>query len=178
MTLTVAALVLTIGIPSFRELLLDTRLTTQLNHFNGVLLLARSEALRRGVRVTLCRSADGVRCGSGVGWEQGWLLFTDSAANGQLDGDDVLLQRQTAFASGTTLRGNLRVANYISFTPDGFSRLLSGGFQAGTLTLCDTRGVGSATDRNYPKQLILNSFGRVRVQRGVEAVGASCEVPT
>ena len=36
--------------------------------------LARSEAIKRNVAVTLCASADGTTCAGGGGWEQGWVV--------------------------------------------------------------------------------------------------------
>jgi type IV fimbrial biogenesis protein FimT len=47
-TLVVAAVVVTVGIPSLRDLLRDNRITTQTNELVTALNLARAEALKRG----------------------------------------------------------------------------------------------------------------------------------
>ena len=61
-TMVVAAIVLTLGVPSFRELINNNRLTSGANEFVTALNLARSEAIKRSVRVTVCKSADGTTC--------------------------------------------------------------------------------------------------------------------
>ena len=55
-TVALAAIIVTIGIPSFRTAILNNSRTAQVNEFVGVLNLARSEAAKRGLRVTICRS--------------------------------------------------------------------------------------------------------------------------
>ena len=58
-TLTIVAVLLAIAIPGFNETLKNNRITSQVNEFTSALYYARSEAITRGKRVTLCKSADG-----------------------------------------------------------------------------------------------------------------------
>ena len=73
--LAVAALVLTIGVPSFRNIILDNRLTmTEVNTFVADLNLARSEATARNTFVT-------VKALSGTEWNKGWQSSTRAKLN-------------------------------------------------------------------------------------------------
>lgn len=81
-TLAIAAILLTIGVPSFNTLMQNSRLTTSTNDLIGALNLARSEAVTRELRVTVCKSADQATCNTSVtGWQQGWIVFTDENSN-------------------------------------------------------------------------------------------------
>ena len=55
--------------------------------------LARSEAARRAVSVTVCPIANGTSCASesSPDWKTGWLVFTDLDGDGVIDADDELL---------------------------------------------------------------------------------------
>ena len=64
-TLAIAVILLTIGVPSFNTAIKNNRLTTATNDLVAVLNLARSEAVTRGLRVTVCKSADQATCTSG-----------------------------------------------------------------------------------------------------------------
>lgn len=56
-TLVIAGLLLAVAVPSFNRLMISSRLTTQANNAVSLLTLARTEAVKRGVDVTL--NADG-----------------------------------------------------------------------------------------------------------------------
>lgn len=70
--ITVLAVLLGIGVPSFRLTLQGNRITTTANDMVAALQFARSEAVRRGVNVTLCSSGDQATC-SGT-WANGWIV--------------------------------------------------------------------------------------------------------
>ncbi len=72
-TVAIAAIVMTIGIPAFQDTIRENRLTTYNNQFIAALNLTRSEAIKRGSTVTLC-SSDGATCKTG-GYQQGWIIF-------------------------------------------------------------------------------------------------------
>jgi len=83
----IVAIFVTVGVPNFQNLISDNRLSTQANSLVSSLSLARSESLKLRTPVSVCRSADGATCaGAGV-WETGWLVFLDTNANGDVDGN-------------------------------------------------------------------------------------------
>jgi type IV fimbrial biogenesis protein FimT len=153
-TMAIAAIVLAIGVPSFQEMMRSNRLATQTNEFLGALALARSEAIKRGRRVTLCKSADGASCAASGGYQQGWIVFVDTNDNAAVDSGELVLRVKAAMEGDLTLTGNSTVQSYISYVAGGMSQLVTGGFQAGTLTLC---AVPKA------RSIIINSLGRARV---------------
>ena len=76
-TLAVAAVVLTLAIPSFTSMINTNRLAALSNDIGGSVQLGRMEAVRRGVRVVACPSTDGSTCVV-ANPVVGWILFTDA----------------------------------------------------------------------------------------------------
>jgi type IV fimbrial biogenesis protein FimT len=56
------AIFVTVGVPSFQNLVSDNRLSTQANRLVSSLQLARSEAIKLRTPVSVCRSNDGSTC--------------------------------------------------------------------------------------------------------------------
>lgn len=160
-TMALAAVVLTLGVPMFQDVISNNRLAATVNEFVGSLQLARSESIKRGVRVTLCKSANGTSCSSSGGYEQGWIVFADPNNNAAIDVGETIIRVFEAFPTGAnmTLTGNTHVARYVSYVATGATQLIGGGFQAGTLTLCAAPKA---------RRIVINSVGRVRT------IGATC----
>lgn len=155
----IAAVLAAVGIPSWRAFSEKLQLTGVSDAFVASLHLARSEAIKRHDRVALCKSADGVSCASGGGWDQGWIIFHDRNNNGRREAPEQILRRQQALPGALRLTGNLSVAQYVSFVPTGATKLVGGGFQAGTLTVCWESGRTAQA-----RQIILNAAGRPRLR--------------
>lgn len=79
-TITVAAVILGLGVPSFRSVIQNNRATTHTNDLVTALNLARSEATRRAAAVTVCSSTNGVACSASNDWSTGWIVV-DNANN-------------------------------------------------------------------------------------------------
>ena len=164
MTIALLAIILAIAVPGFETLSKNNRLRNQTNDFYTSLALARNEALKRFSRVTLCPSANGLRCTPGQGWEQGWIIFNDIDDDGEPgDPGESVLYVGSRLSGGNTLRGNRSVSSYISYIGNGYSRKTNGAFQAGTLVLCDDRGLSEG------RAIIISSTGRPRVVRAVDS---------
>jgi type IV fimbrial biogenesis protein FimT len=73
-----------------------------------------------------------------------------------------IVQHRAGALQGVRLRGNGPVASYVSYTAAGVPRLVSGAFQAGTLTVCPQVADTSATVR----RIIIGAPGRPRVVPG------------
>jgi type IV fimbrial biogenesis protein FimT len=115
----VLGVLLGVGVPSFTEMLRNNRLATQSNELVGALNFARSESLKRGIRVSAC-PANGNVCSGGTDWNAGILVFTDDIGTaGVLDAPgDELLQRSAASTSGFVAGGAASPAA-IRFLPTG-----------------------------------------------------------
>jgi type IV fimbrial biogenesis protein FimT len=159
-TLAVSAMLLAVAVPSTAAIVKSVRLSSASNVFLSGLYLARNEAIKRNGRVVLCKSPDGIACVSGGGWEQGWIVFHDANNDGVRDGGEIIIRSEASLSSSLRLRGNLNVARYVSFAPSGATKLLSGGFQAGTLTVCH-----ESAESGEGREIVLNAVGRPRVQK-------------
>lgn len=137
--LAVAAILVAIAVPGYGFLVTSGRLTGATNDLLLALHLARSEAIKRGTRVTVCKSgnptAPAPACDPAAKWEQGWLVFADGGVRGTIDGNDTVLQVHgdiSAWASIAT-GGNYR--RYVSYTPMGTSQG-SSGLRNDTFEIC------------------------------------------
>lgn len=104
-TLVVLTILLSWAVPSFRTAIQNNRITAQSNSFLSALSTARSEAVKRGVRVSVCASADMATCSGAATWETGWIVFSDNTGvTGDLDGTDTLIKVAEALDGTSTLR--------------------------------------------------------------------------
>jgi type IV fimbrial biogenesis protein FimT len=74
-SLIVVGILLGLAVPSFRDAALSSRLTGYANDLVASVQVARSEAIKRNLTVTLCASVNGSTCAAGVGWEVGWIIL-------------------------------------------------------------------------------------------------------
>lgn len=146
-TLSVLAILLTIGIPSLQMFIQNSRLQSQSASLMGDLNYARAEAVRLGSPVAVCASANGAACSGALTWETGWLIFNDINTDGVVDAGE-LLRAAPALGGGNTLRSGRAL---VRFNAQGFSN----GFND-TFRVCDIRGPGSA------RGVVLSNQGRVR----------------
>lgn len=154
--LAVIALLLGMGVPAFRDLIRNQQLAAASSDFLSALHLARSEALKRGRRITLCKSPDGTHCAAEDGWDQGWMLFVDRNSDGsRQDGEEIIAVRE-GLNGMAGITGNLPVQRYISYVSRGLSRTVGGALQMGTVTVCR---------EGRARKIILSATGRPRLQR-------------
>ena len=78
MTLVVLAILLTVGVPSFNQILLNSRTAALANDLTSAVNLARAEAITRSELVSVCPSDDASTC-SGA-WTDGWIVIVDSSS--------------------------------------------------------------------------------------------------
>ena len=149
LTLTVAAVVLAIGLPSFSGTVARQRQRVEIDALFHAIHLARKESIVRRRVVSLCPSLDGEQCSPGRDWSSGWLMFAnhDRDEPPMVDAGEPVLQRHvveqtvriSANRRGFTLRSTvLRATN-------------------GTFVFCDR------TDRVRPRALVVSYTGRPRV---------------
>jgi type IV fimbrial biogenesis protein FimT len=121
MTITVASILLAIGVPSFRYVTWANRASGEINGLLGDLQLARGEAIREGQTVTVCASTNGTSCSNTTSWETGWIVFSDAIPIGTIEGSDSLLRVQRAFSDGDTLTSD-RGVTLVTFSREGFAQ--------------------------------------------------------
>lgn len=138
-TVSIAAVLATIAVPSLVNTIRSNRLASVTNEFISTLMNARSEALKRNVQIVVCRSSDGATCSTvASGWEIGWITYIPSNSNGNFTAGDPVINVHEALRGGITLAPPVspsNVANRISFTSLG---LASGSL--GSLVFTDPSG--------------------------------------
>lgn len=96
-TLSIAALLMSLAVPSFQPVLERWRVKQSVGALTDTLRLARSEAIQRGGNVTIQKLAnDSAGCtlaATPADWGCGWQVFFDSDASGSHTTADALLQR-------------------------------------------------------------------------------------
>jgi len=150
-TLSIASILLALGIPSFQTLIQNNRMTATINTIVSHLNMARSEAIKRGVRVVLCPSADGVGCKNTIIWDENIIMFTDNNKSGAFEPKDKLL-RHINISSDPILIHSTVGRRKAAYDANGFSMGMNV-----TITFCDT------TEKIDPKAIIVSNSGRPRI---------------
>lgn len=115
-TLTLVAVLTAAAIPSFTPMLNRQRLIMATNDLNLAFTLARSEAIRRGVRVAVAPMV-------AQQWAEGWQVFVDTNNNGTFDEGEQLIQQFGPPHAGVTIapKGS-HLDEVVSYTDMGFAR--------------------------------------------------------
>ncbi|MEW6039717.1 MAG: GspH/FimT family pseudopilin [Pseudomonadota bacterium] len=142
----VAAILITVGIPGFRDLILDNRMAAQINSLVADLSYARSEAVKRNDDVIVCkRNTAGTACDDTKRWTDGWIVLSGTT----------VLRAHEAVSSSMAMNLKYSGSNRVSYNGKGF---LSG-VNNGTFIFCDSRGHTKA------RGLVLAMTGRLRTTR-------------
>ncbi len=155
--ITIVAIFVTVGVPNFQNLISDNRLSTQANRLVSSLQLARSEALKLRTPISVCRSTNGTSCAGTGSWETGWLVFVDTNANGDVDGERIIQSNGTLSAGNTLRAAAAPFDDFINYQPTGLQSAAAGNFR-----LCD----GNNPDVNQGRQISVTSTGRVQTTKG------------
>jgi type IV fimbrial biogenesis protein FimT len=158
-TLAVMSILTAVAAPQLSALGESAQMRVLNNDLLDHIRLARSEAILRGGRVVICTASSTATCSTSTGWHQGWLVFVDTNNNGKLDIGERPLRHRPPAPSGWTMNSSSTISRYVSYDALGSTRMLSGAFQAGTVTICRT-----GSSRTKPRQVIINSVGRSRSQ--------------
>lgn len=96
LVLAIAALLATLAAPAYQRFLLQRGMQAAVDALVGDLRYARSEALARSARVSVCSSRDGASCLATPDWAAGWIVFADADGDGVVDAGERVLRVQTA----------------------------------------------------------------------------------
>ncbi len=118
--LCIAGVLAAIALPSYRNYVIETRITGRAQFMAESIHMAQIQAIERYEPVTLCPSLSDSDC-DGTSWQDGWIVFVDNGTPGTVDGDDEILRASQRYDDGVTLKvvapanaGN----NYILINPD------------------------------------------------------------
>lgn len=151
--ITVLAVLLGIGVPAFTQIIRNNQIAAQTNEFVTALTIARSEALKRGLPVSICASntAQSACEEDAENWNSGWIAFIDPTNPGTLDNGEDIIQVWPATSHGL---------NLVLDTDSTFIRYLPGGASdaVGTLTF-DLSKPGCTGDN--ARQIEISQTGRI-----------------
>ena len=187
-TLAIASILATIAIPAFSDFVKDTRISSETNGIITDFYFARSEALKRNRRVTVCKSSNADSSDTAAtpvpscnvtddfNWTIGWIIFIDADGDGIRDANEILLRANSALDSGILLyprTDDAEIHNYLSYNPRGIARTSEGDNQNGIFRVCDGRGIASA------RAITVTQTGRVSstAPTGSAALVGSCPPP-
>lgn len=147
-TVAVGAILLTIGIPSFRYVTNSNRIAAEINGLLGDLQFARSEAIKEGASVSVCVSSNGTACTGTNFWQNGWIVISSAANVG-------VLRVQAKFSSTDTFVATQAVST-ITFNRDGYAN----GIANGTLIALHD----STNNHNWTRCLAITLSGLIASQ--------------
>lgn len=159
-TLALAAIVLSMGIPSFKSVIKNNRQTTLLNDFTSYFHYAKSEAVTRGIPVTLCpRNNAGTNCDHSASWDDGLIVFIDENGDGNLDddGDTTLCETDEDDDCALKIQGAIDNDIDITTSSTGVTINARGFTSTATFTFCDSRGSNEAKAKNLSKTARMNT---------------------
>lgn len=145
--LVIVAVLLGIALPAFSVLSLRTKLKSYANEMVASVYLARSEAIKRNARMTLCIAKPAAdECEGSGSWEQGWVL---------MDPNETVIKRYQALSSGVVLYETATTpVHTMTFEPTGVSNTTA------TFVICQ-----NAPEDGIEEKLVSVSLtGRPRVE--------------
>lgn len=158
--LLIIGVLMSIAVPSYRDVTVAQRLTAAASDIAAALQLARAEAIKRQTRVAVCEQPTRVMCPTENTWRSGWIVVADNNYDRAWDVHDSIVrafsQDYPALEIYASRRGPL------VFYPDGRSP-----GSTTTVTVCHR-------ESNGIRQVILNNAGRVRIERSTRDMGAEC----
>jgi type IV fimbrial biogenesis protein FimT len=160
--LAIVAILATLAAPSLRSQIQSSTISSNVNTFMADMRFARSESIRRGGGVVMCRSDDpeaaSPACGSGSGpgtngWVSGWIIFHDLDNNGTKAAAEPLLRVQSPITSMDSISDSGNSTKF-EFTATGRQKLSGAtSFQFG----------GGNYDNTTQRKVCVNFSGRARV---------------
>ncbi len=147
-TLSVAAILTVIAMPSFRSFVLNVRRDSVVDSLVASLQYARNQALNLDQNTSVCAGTTGTTCTNAL-WTNGWMVITNPA-----NASPELLATHTV--SATSSAPTLRALNATSeFTFNG-KGLVSNLTNPETMVVCDSRGA------SYARAVEINIAGYVQ----------------
>lgn len=158
MALSIMGILVAIAAPGMRQYLTGRAVDSQAQELSASMRLARSEALKRGMEVSVCSStttSSTPTCSSTAAWVSGWVVFADYDGNGTLDGNDFVIKVQTPTKGVQSLT---TTATRVTFARSGIA--VSGAASFKVVPQTDT------SSKDYTRTVCVNMQGRVSMEKG------------
>ena len=170
-TLTIAATLAAVAVPSVQSFLRNNELSAASTALLTSINTARSEAMKSG------RSAMVVPANNGSDWAQGWVVFVDNNRDqSYTSASDTIVAQQRPLASYFSVGGNGTATGttpYILFDASGYAKDKNNAF--GGLTLSIQRNDLTGTNSlEQTRRLIIAPTGRARVCKPASDTDTNC----
>lgn len=158
--LAIVAILVTVGVPDFGSTIKNNRALYQVNSLLFSLNLARSQAIKSAVNVTICAGTT-TAC-TGTSWAAGWVVYYDTLPPGITN---PIVQVSPAITGNNTFTSD---GSY-NFTFQANGSLSPAPVNPVNFTLCDPRGA------SYARSINLAATGRseTAAQMGYEINGST-----
>jgi len=175
-TVLVIGIVLGFGVPSFMQFQRNSAMTAVANDLVSSIYLARTEAVKRQVPVTMCASANATSPAPtcGVGPSTGFIVFVDDidpAVNAATDGNAIVDAGEIVLLQHPAPGGTIVVSSdstYLSYGANGFVIPNAPGQAQPSLTtllVCDDRGNADAGGNSAARAINVAPTGRAQIMR-------------
>jgi type IV fimbrial biogenesis protein FimT len=163
-TIAIAAILMALAAPGFRDLIVSNRLTSDVNGYISLINYARSEAISRNQSVVVCpRNPANISCSNTQFWNENEIqVFIDANGNNDRNATDVLLKTMpildaTGAQTAVTRTGAAGATNKVIFGSLGYSQT------ALRLDIHTVSAADAAYEFKYGRGLCISKSGRVRV---------------
>ena len=156
--LALVGVLVALAAPSVSGMRARHQLQAQAEGLLDSLVLARSEALRRQQRVTLCPRTRDNACDASAAWQNGWLVFVDANDNAQREADEPLIEVHGDVPPAVRMGVASTVKGYFSYGSEGRSQSTGGAFMAGTWRFC-------LASEPEGWQVVSNALGKPRIEK-------------
>lgn len=173
-TLTLAGAIMSLGVPNFIQFRANNLLTSTANDFLGVVLTARTEALKRQGTVSICGSANpdepDAECADAD--ITGFIAFADANNDCLRDADEAIVRAQTEINEAIQTDSD---GVCLSFAANGFRQIIADRATVNRALFCDDRGdalTGIGTTDSFARGFEVLPTGRARITRNRDEIVA------
>lgn len=172
-TLALAAILMTVAVPSFLAFQRNSELTSASNTMLAAANTARTEAMKRNQNVRIEPI--------GSGWGSGWRVYVDTNRNNTFNsGNDIEVATYPAVNSYFTIAGK-GIADgttpYVMFNGSGYARDTTGALAPLTIEI-KRNDISGAEQLAQTRRLKIAMTGRVRVCKPTSASDTNCDFTT
>jgi type IV fimbrial biogenesis protein FimT len=147
--MTVIAILLSAGVPAFRDYTWNQRMKAAMDTLMSDLKLARGKAIGLNTRTVICPAANADDCSGQSSWQTGWIIFADLNKDRHRQSGEPLIRQADATDQLAISSPDSR--SYVRFYPNG-----SAAGSNVSILFCDSRGAAHAG------AITVSNSGRIR----------------
>lgn len=138
-TIAIAAVLMTIAVPSMTSFLGNNRVAATTNTLVHSLQVARAEAIKRSMPAGVCTSNDptsaAATCDAGAGYSSGWIVYADTNLNGTREVGEDIIHIAEEVSPAFTFTPTAQFSDQIYFNDSGGSITTAGQPIAGSINI-------------------------------------------